>query len=105
MLQSFFCLWGGWISCAYSTVNSFYRFGVVLFDLCIIFAIEKNRNSLTNKNIKIMDKYVCNPCGWIYDPAIGDPENGIEAGTAFENLPDDWACPLCGAGKEEFEKI
>ena len=51
-----------------------------------------------------MDKYVCNPCGWIYDPAIGDPENGIEAGTAFENLPDDWACPLCGAGKEEFEK-
>ena len=52
-----------------------------------------------------MDKYVCNPCGWIYDPAIGDPENGNEAGTAFENLPDDWACPLCGAGKEEFEKI
>ena len=52
-----------------------------------------------------MDKYVCNPCGWIYDPAIGDPENGIEAGTAFENLPDDWACPLCRAGKEEFEKI
>ena len=52
-----------------------------------------------------MDKYVCNPCGWIYDPAVGDPENGIEAGTAVENLPDDWACPLCGAGKEEFEKI
>ena len=43
-----FYLWGGWISCAYSTVNSFYRFGVVLFDLCIIFAIEKNRYSLTN---------------------------------------------------------
>ena len=105
MLQSFFCLWGGWISCAYSTVNSFYRFGVVLFDLCITFAIEKNRNSLTNKNIKIMDKYVCNPCGWIYDPAIGDPENGIAAGTAFENLPEDWVCPLCGAGKEDFEAI
>ena len=52
-----------------------------------------------------MDKYVCNPCGWIYDPAVGDPENGIEAGTAFENLPDDWACPLCGAGKELFEQI
>ena len=52
-----------------------------------------------------MDKYVCNPCGWIYDPAIGDPENGIEAGTAFENLPEDWACPLCGAGKELFEQI
>ena len=52
-----------------------------------------------------MDKYVCNPCGWIYDPAVGDPENGIEAGTAFENLPEDWACPLCGAGKELFEQI
>ena len=52
-----------------------------------------------------MEKYVCNPCGWIYDPAIGDPENGIEAGTAFENLPEDWSCPLCGAGKEEFEKM
>ena len=104
-MQSFFCVWGGWISCAYSTVNSFYRFGVVLFDLCIIFAIEKNRNSLTNKNIKIMDKYVCTPCGWEYDPAIGDPENGIEPGTAFESLPDDWTCPLCGAGKEDFEKI
>ncbi|MBO5893060.1 MAG: rubredoxin [Alistipes sp.] len=52
-----------------------------------------------------MDKYVCNPCGWIYDPAVGDPENGIEAGTAFENLPEDWVCPLCGAGKELFEQI
>ena len=52
-----------------------------------------------------MDKYVCNPCGWIYDPAIGDPENGIAAGTAFENLPEDWVCPLCGAGMEDFEAI
>ena len=52
-----------------------------------------------------MDKYVSNPCGWIYDPAIGDPENGIAAGTAFENLPEDWVCPLCGAGKEDFEAI
>lgn len=74
--------------------------------LCITFAIEKNRYSLTNiKQKKIMEKYSCIPCGWIYDPAIGDPENGIEAGVAFENLPDDWVCPLCGAGKEEFEKI
>ena len=52
-----------------------------------------------------MDKYVCTPCGWEYDPAIGDPENGIEPGTAFESRPDDWTCPLCGAGKEDFEKI
>ena len=52
-----------------------------------------------------MDKYSCIPCGWVYDPAKGDPENGIAAGTSFDELPDDWACPLCGAGKESFEKI
>lgn len=47
-------------------------------------------------------KYVCNVCGWEYDEAAGLPEQGIEAGTAFENLPDDFACPLCGVGKEDF---
>ena len=52
-----------------------------------------------------MDKYRCIPCGWIYDPAKGAPENGIVAGTPFEELPDDWSCPLCGAEKSQFEKI
>ena len=51
-----------------------------------------------------MDKYEC-LCEYVYDPEIGDPENGIQAGTAFEDLPDDWVCPLCGAEKEFFEKI
>ena len=51
----------------------------------------------------IMNKYRCIPCGWEYDPAKGDPDNGIQPGTPFEELPDDWACPLCGAGKEAFE--
>ncbi len=51
-----------------------------------------------------MDKYVCTVCGYIYDPAKGDPEAGIAAGTAFENLPDGWVCPVCGAGKDAFEK-
>ena len=51
-----------------------------------------------------MDKYVCEPCGYVYDPAEGDPDNGIAPGTAFEDLPEDWTCPLCGAGKEEFTK-
>ena len=69
------------------------------------FCNREKQDSLTNKTIKIMEKYSCIPCGWVYDPAIGDPENGIDAGVAFENLPDDWVCPLCGAGKEEFEKI
>mgnify|MGYP000473221770 CR=1 FL=1 len=51
-----------------------------------------------------MDKYVCKVCGYIYDPENGDPENGIEPETPFEKLPDDWVCPVCGAGKDMFEK-
>ena len=51
-----------------------------------------------------MAKYVCTLCGWVYDPAVGDPEGGIEPGVKFEDLPDDWVCPLCGASKEDFEK-
>ena len=65
---------------------------------------EKKTTIITNKNKKIMDKYTCVPCGWEYDPAIGDPENGIAAGTPFEELPDDWTCPVCGVGKVLFEK-
>ncbi len=49
-----------------------------------------------------MKKYVCDICGYIYDPAIGDIENKIEPGTAFEKLPEDWLCPICGVGKNEF---
>jgi rubredoxin len=47
-------------------------------------------------------KYMCEPCGYIYDPAEGDPDSGIAPGTAFEDLPDDWCCPVCGVGKEDF---
>ncbi len=49
-----------------------------------------------------MKKYVCNICGYVYDPAAGDPENGVAPGTAFENLPDSWVCPVCGAAKTDF---
>ena len=49
-----------------------------------------------------MKKYVCLVCGYVYDPAAGDPEGDIPAGTAFEELPDEWTCPLCGLGKDEF---
>jgi rubredoxin len=52
-----------------------------------------------------MSSYECIACGYIYDPKDGDPFANIEPGTAFENLPDDWLCPDCGLGKEEFEKI
>ena len=51
-----------------------------------------------------MDKYVCVPCGYIYDPAEGNPDNGVVAGTPFEKLPEDWVCPVCGATKDLFEK-
>lgn len=52
-----------------------------------------------------MEKWECLVCGYIYDPAAGDPEGGIPPGTPFEELPDDWVCPECGAEKEMFEKV
>ena len=51
-----------------------------------------------------MSMYVCQICGYVYDPAVGDEERGIPPGTPFEKLPDDWTCPICGASKEDFEK-
>ncbi len=51
-----------------------------------------------------MDKYVCDLCGYVYDPAAGDPDEGVDAGTSFDDLPDDWVCPVCGAGKDDFSK-
>nr|WP_234445723.1 rubredoxin [uncultured Carboxylicivirga sp.] len=52
-----------------------------------------------------MQKYKCLACGYIYDPEVGDPENNIPPGTAFDDLPDDWTCPTCGSPKEMFEPI
>jgi rubredoxin len=52
-----------------------------------------------------MDKWECLVCGYTYDPAEGDPDAGIEPGTAFEDLADDWVCPDCGVGKDMFEKL
>ena len=49
-----------------------------------------------------MKKYICDVCGYVYDPEVGDPENGIAPGTAFEDIPEDWVCPLCGVGKDDF---
>ena len=53
----------------------------------------------------VMKKYRCTVCEYIYDPEAGDPENGIPAGTAFEDLPEGWLCPVCGEGKEVFEPV
>lgn len=51
-----------------------------------------------------MDKYICDLCGYVYDPVEGDPDNGVKAGTPFDKIPEDWVCPLCGAGTDEFSK-
>jgi rubredoxin len=51
-----------------------------------------------------MEKFVCNICGYEYDPAIGDEENGIAPGTAWEDVPEDFVCPICGLGKDAFEE-
>ena len=50
-----------------------------------------------------MTKWRCKVCAYVYDPAVGDPDGGVAPGTPFEKIPDDWACPLCGVGKEDFE--
>ena len=60
-------------------------------------ALEKNQ-----KGEEEMKKYTCTICGYVYDPAVGDSENGIKPGTAFEKLPDSWTCPVCGASKSDF---
>jgi rubredoxin len=52
-----------------------------------------------------MNKWECTACGYVYDPAVGDPENGVPPGTSFEDLPEDWVCPQCGVGKEFFQKL
>ncbi len=52
-----------------------------------------------------MKKYVCDVCGYIYDEAVGDPDNGIEPGTAWEDVPEDFVCPLCGVGKDQFSEV
>ena len=49
-------------------------------------------------------RYVCSLCGYVYDEAVGAPDGGVKPGTALEDLPEDWACPLCGAPREEFEQ-
>lgn len=51
-----------------------------------------------------MDRYVCTICGYVYDPEQGDPDNDVDPGTKWDDVPDDWECPVCGAGKDDFEK-
>ena len=57
------------------------------------------------KEENIMEKYVCDPCGYVYDPAVGDADHGIQPGVSFHDLPADWVCPLCGADKDQFYEV
>ena len=52
-----------------------------------------------------MSKWQCLACSYIYDPAVGDPDNGVPPGTPFESVPEDWVCPVCGVAKDMFEEI
>ncbi|MHC4911433.1 MAG: rubredoxin [Planctomycetota bacterium] len=67
--------------------------------------IDVKQKSELKEGTKNMKKYKCLMCGYVYDPAVGDPDNGVEAGTAFEDVPDDWVCPDCGVGKDEFDPV
>ena len=49
-------------------------------------------------------KYVCDICGYVYDPELGDPDNGVAPGTPWEEVPEEWTCPLCGVGKDQFSE-
>jgi rubredoxin len=59
--------------------------------------------SLTAAGVQTQ-KWMCTVCGYVYDPAQGDPDNGVAAGTPFVKLPEDWECPVCGASKDDFEE-
>jgi len=70
--------------------------------------LTRNENSIDNiwkRDKEKLKKYRCIPCGYIYDPEIGDPDGGIAPGTAFEDIPDDWQCPICFVSKDEFEVV
>jgi rubredoxin len=59
---------------------------------------------ISSRRKKTMKKFKCDICGYVYDPEVGDPDNGIAPGTAFEDLPEDWECPICGAQKVDFSE-
>lgn len=66
--------------------------------------VKQSTRDGNGKENESMDKYVCTVCGYVYDPANGDPDNGVAAGTPWDKVPDSWTCPICGAGKDQFEK-
>ncbi len=74
---------------------------------CLIKKKESNKQLLTEEywRQKPMAKYECSVCGYIYDEDEGDPDSGVAPGTKWNDVPDDWVCPVCGVGKGDFESI
>lgn len=66
---------------------------------------EKIQQKLREMAVEALQKYQCSVCSYVYDPEIGDPEQRIEPGTSFKDLPKDWVCPKCGADKKQFNKL
>lgn len=71
----------------------------------ILLGYPRKVHSQSEKDVKDQSKYICEICGYIYDPAKGDPSEGISAGTSFNELPDSWRCPYCGVDKTMFKKV
>lgn len=76
---------------------------VLFIRLHYLCSVKRNKETKTRKNME--KKYYCTVCDWVYDPEVGDPDSGIAPGTRFEDIPDDWACPICGVTKEDFEIV
>jgi rubredoxin len=77
---------------------------IAQFRLNLIRFYLKSKKNRQQKRRSRMDKYVCTVCGYVYDPEQGDPDNGVDPGTKWEDVPNDWECPVCGASKDDFEK-
>jgi len=67
--------------------------------------MDYGKQSFNRLGGKRMTKYECEQCGYVYDPEVGDPDGGIAPGTAWEDVPEDWVCPVCGLGKDAFTEI
>jgi rubredoxin len=89
----------------FNTSSFTFTFVLVLIPIRFFIFALAGRMDCVHKIKKNMKKYVCDLCGWVYDPAQGDPDGGIAPGTAFEDIPEDWVCPLCGVGKDQFSEV
>ena len=67
-----------------------------------LFRAETIKSHISDEPGGISAGFVCDVCGYVYDPAVGDPENGVAPGTPWEEVPEDWLCPLCAVGKDQF---